>query len=74
VSLDLARYFVEFLCDESCGKCLPCREGLKRMREILGDIVCGRAEEKEMDVLRDVCDLMRKASLCAWAALLSIRF
>ncbi len=34
-AVDLARYFVDFLCDESCGKCLPCREGLKRMREIL---------------------------------------
>jgi len=63
--VDLARYFVEFLCDESCGKCLPCREGLKRMREILGDIVCGRAEEKDMAALRDVCDLMKDASLCA---------
>ncbi len=64
-AVDLARYFVDFLCDESCGKCLPCREGLKRMREILQATVEGRAREEDLAALRDVCDLMRKASLCA---------
>ncbi len=64
-AVDLALYFVEFLCDESCGKCLPCREGLKRMREILADIVAGRGREEDMDKLHDVAELMRAASLCA---------
>jgi NADH:ubiquinone oxidoreductase subunit F (NADH-binding)/(2Fe-2S) ferredoxin/Pyruvate/2-oxoacid:ferredoxin oxidoreductase delta subunit len=64
-AVDLALYFVEFLCDESCGKCLPCREGLKRMREILEDIVAGRGREEDMDKLQDIAVLMSAASLCA---------
>jgi len=43
-AVDLARYFVDFLCSESCGKCLPCREGLKRMREILDSIESGQGD------------------------------
>lgn len=64
-AVDLARYFVDFLCDESCGKCLPCREGLRRMREILDDIVAGRGREEDMDKLREIARLMKSASLCA---------
>lgn len=64
-AVDLARYFVDFLCDESCGKCLPCREGLKRMREILDGIVAGRGSEEDMDVLQEIAGLMKTASLCA---------
>jgi len=64
-AVDLARYFVDFLCDESCGKCLPCREGLKRMREILNRIVSGKGDEGDLEVLRETAGLMRDASLCA---------
>ena len=64
-AVDLARYFVDFLCDESCGKCLPCREGLKRMREILNRIVSGKGEEGDLEVLRETAALMKDASLCA---------
>jgi NADP-reducing hydrogenase subunit HndC len=64
-AVDLARYFVDFLCDESCGKCLPCREGLKRMREILDDIVSGKGKKKDLGTLQEITDLMRTASLCA---------
>ena len=64
-AVDLARYFVDFLCDESCGKCLPCREGLKRMREILDGIVSGRGEESDLQLLRETASLMKDASLCA---------
>ncbi len=64
-AVDLARYFVDFLCDESCGKCLPCREGLLRMREILDGIVCGKGREGDLQILKEIADLMRKASLCA---------
>jgi len=64
-AVDLARYFVDFLCDESCGKCLPCREGLKRMREILNRIVCGKGEEGDLEILRETAALMKDASLCA---------
>ncbi len=64
-AVDLARYFVDFLCDESCGKCLPCREGLKRMREILDRIVSGKGEEGDLEVLQETAALMKDASLCA---------
>ncbi|MCU0637788.1 MAG: 4Fe-4S binding protein [Methanothrix sp.] len=64
-AVDLARYFVDFLCDESCGKCLTCREGLKRMREILEGIVSGRGEESDIALLKETAALMKDASLCA---------
>jgi NADH-quinone oxidoreductase subunit F len=64
-AVDLARYFVDFLCDESCGKCLPCREGLKRMREILDGIVSGKGREEDLEILQDITSLMKTASLCA---------
>jgi NADH:ubiquinone oxidoreductase subunit F (NADH-binding)/(2Fe-2S) ferredoxin/Pyruvate/2-oxoacid:ferredoxin oxidoreductase delta subunit len=64
-AVDLARYFVDFLCDESCGKCLPCREGLKRMREILDEIIAGRGREEDLQTLLDVAGLMKTASMCA---------
>jgi NADP-reducing hydrogenase subunit HndC len=64
-AVDLARYFVDFLCDESCGKCLPCREGLLRMREILDGIVSGEGHESDLQILKEIADLMRKTSLCA---------
>jgi NADH:ubiquinone oxidoreductase subunit F (NADH-binding)/(2Fe-2S) ferredoxin/Pyruvate/2-oxoacid:ferredoxin oxidoreductase delta subunit len=64
-AVDLARYFVDFLCDESCGKCLPCREGLLRLRDILDGIVSGRGHEGDIQILKEVADLMRKTSLCA---------
>lgn len=64
-AVDLARYFVDFLCDESCGKCLPCREGLKQMRNVLDGIVSGKGHEGDLQILKDIADLMRKTSLCA---------
>ena len=44
--VDVARYFLDFLKDESCGKCLPCREGIKRMLEILNRICAGQGEKR----------------------------
>ncbi len=63
--VDVARYFVDFLCDESCGKCIPCREGLKHMREILNDIVEGRSKEGDIELLEELSRVMNKVSLCA---------
>ncbi len=63
--VDIARYFVDFLCNESCGKCVPCREGLKRMREILDDIVAGKGREGDLELLKEIADVMKSASLCA---------
>lgn len=63
--VDVARYFIDFLCDESCGKCIPCREGLLHMREILNDIVEGKGREGDIELLEELSQLMAKASLCA---------
>jgi len=63
--VDVARYFVDFLCDESCGKCIPCREGLLHMREILNDIVGGSGKQGDIELLEEISRVMASASLCA---------
>jgi NADH:ubiquinone oxidoreductase subunit F (NADH-binding)/(2Fe-2S) ferredoxin/Pyruvate/2-oxoacid:ferredoxin oxidoreductase delta subunit len=63
--VDVARYFVNFLCDESCGKCLPCREGLKQARRILDDIVAGKGKEGDIEKLQEIAETTSAASLCA---------
>jgi NADH:ubiquinone oxidoreductase subunit F (NADH-binding)/(2Fe-2S) ferredoxin len=63
--VDVARYFVNFLCDESCGKCVPCREGLKQARKILTDIVSGKGKEEDIEKLRQLAETSSAASLCA---------
>lgn len=62
--VDVARYFLKFLMEESCGKCLPCREGLKRMHEIITDIVEGKADEESLKLLRELAEVVKDASLC----------
>lgn len=63
--VDVARYFVNFLCDESCGKCLPCREGLKQARRILDNIVAGKGKEGDIEKLKEIAEATSAASLCA---------
>jgi NADP-reducing hydrogenase subunit HndC len=63
--VDIARYFVNFLCDESCGKCTPCREGLKQARKILNDIVAGKGKEGDIETLQEIAGTTSAASLCA---------
>ncbi len=63
--VDVAKYFVDFLCDESCGKCLPCREGLKQMQEILTNINEGRGSEGDIQLLEELAQVMADTSLCA---------
>ncbi len=63
--VDVARYFVEFLMGESCGKCLPCREGLKRMHEVLTDVVEGRGNGASLALLEDMSFVLTESSLCA---------
>ena len=63
--VDVARYFLAFLQDESCGKCVPCRVGLDRMLEIVTDITEGRGTEKQLALLEDVAETVQIASLCA---------
>ena len=62
--VDIAKYFVTFLEGESCGKCLPCREGLKQMREILTDITEGEGKEGDIELLERLSQTMVDASLC----------
>jgi len=63
--VDVAKYFVNFLEGESCGKCVPCREGLHRMGEILSDITRGQAGMEDLDLLEDLAGTLRDGSLCA---------
>lgn len=63
--VDVAKYFVAFLQDESCGKCVPCRLGLERMLEILTDITAGRGRPEQLDLLEDLGETMAETSLCA---------
>jgi NADH:ubiquinone oxidoreductase subunit F (NADH-binding)/(2Fe-2S) ferredoxin/Pyruvate/2-oxoacid:ferredoxin oxidoreductase delta subunit len=63
--IDVARYFIDFLNGESCGKCVPCREGLRQMREILTRICDGKGEEEDIEKLEDLSELMVEGSLCA---------
>ncbi len=62
--VDVARYFIDFLTDESCGKCAPCREGLRQMRRILGRICEGRGEEGDLETLEELAEVVGLASLC----------
>ena len=62
--VDIAKYFMTFSQDESCGKCTPCREGTMRMLEILNRITDGRGELEDLDKLQRLGRLMKRASLC----------
>ncbi len=63
--VDVARYFVKFLEEESCGKCVPCREGLRRMKQILTRICEGHGKDEDIGLLEELCETMRLGSLCA---------
>ncbi|MBM4338463.1 MAG: NADH-quinone oxidoreductase subunit NuoF [Deltaproteobacteria bacterium] len=62
--VDVAKYFVHFLQEESCGKCLPCREGLKRMGGILDDITEGKGDGESLALLQDLAEVVGDTSLC----------
>jgi NADH-quinone oxidoreductase subunit F len=63
--VDTARYFLDFLADESCGKCTPCREGIKQMLGILTDICGGKGKEGDIELLEELAQVVRDTSLCA---------
>jgi NADH:ubiquinone oxidoreductase subunit F (NADH-binding)/(2Fe-2S) ferredoxin/NAD-dependent dihydropyrimidine dehydrogenase PreA subunit len=63
--VDVAKYFLAFLRDESCGKCVPCRLGLERMEEILTDITQGRGKLEQLNLLEELGDTMSQTCLCA---------
>lgn len=62
--VDVAKYFMDFCADESCGKCVPCRVGTVQMHRILERICSGQAKREDLQTLRDLCDLVRDTSLC----------
>ena len=63
--VDVARYFIEFLTDESCGKCVPCREGLRQMLKILTKFTEGKGGEGDIELLEELSETAKEAALCA---------
>jgi NADH:ubiquinone oxidoreductase subunit F (NADH-binding)/(2Fe-2S) ferredoxin len=63
--VDVAKYFLDFLKEESCGKCVPCREGIRRMLEVLELLTEGRGEEGHIELLEEIGQCVEDTSLCA---------
>jgi len=62
--VDMARFFMDFVQDESCGKCTPCREGTRRLLQILEKICEGRGEPADLETLEELSAIIKEASLC----------
>ena len=62
--VEVARYYMEFLSEESCGKCTTCREGIKLMLDILTNITEGKGTKEDLNLLIDICHTVEKGSLC----------
>ncbi len=62
--VDIARFFLDFTVDESCGKCTPCRVGTKRLLELLDKIISGNGELEDLDRMEELCNYIKSASLC----------
>ncbi len=62
--VDTARYFMDFIRDESCGKCLPCRVGTKRMLEILERITEGKGAPEDLDMLEELAETLQQTAMC----------
>jgi len=63
--VDVARYFLEFLTDESCGKCVPCREGIRQMLKTLTNITRGKGKDGDIELLEQLAEVAGEAALCA---------
>lgn len=63
--VDIAKYFVSFCVDESCGKCTPCREGTRELSSLLNDITTGKGTPEHLTALEELSAVMRDMSLCA---------
>ena len=66
--VDVARYFLNFLSEESCGQCVPCREGIYQMLKILNRICAGQGRSGDIELLEEIAEVVRDASLCALGA------
>lgn len=62
--VDIAKFFLEFTVDESCGKCTPCRIGIRRMLELLEKITSGNGEMEDIDKLEQLCYFIKENALC----------
>ncbi|NNJ11203.1 NADH-quinone oxidoreductase subunit NuoF [Chloroflexales bacterium ZM16-3] len=62
--VELAKFYMEFCMDESCGKCIPCRVGTVQIHRLLGKITAGQATPADIEQLRELCQLVRDTSLC----------
>jgi len=62
--VDVAKYFLAFLQDESCGKCVPCRLGIDRMLEIITDVTEGRGTLKQLDLVEELAETVSETALC----------
>jgi TPP-dependent indolepyruvate ferredoxin oxidoreductase alpha subunit len=63
--VDVARYFISFLTEESCGKCTPCREGLRTSLDVLNRITQGKGSPADIDQLQEIAEVMQDCCLCA---------
>jgi NADH-quinone oxidoreductase subunit F len=63
--VDMVKYYLTFLAEESCGKCTPCREGLRQMLKILTNITEGRGKQSDFNVLETIAAAQKRAALCA---------
>jgi NADP-reducing hydrogenase subunit HndC len=63
--VDTARYYLNFLSEESCGKCVPCREGIYQMLEVLNRITGGEGAEGDIELLEEISEVVKSFSLCA---------
>lgn len=63
--VDIAKFYLEFTADESCGKCTPCRIGTKRLLEILDKITAGKGEPEDLEKIKEIAEHMKSSSLCA---------
>jgi NADH:ubiquinone oxidoreductase subunit F (NADH-binding)/(2Fe-2S) ferredoxin/ferredoxin len=62
--VDVARYFLNFLVDESCGKCYSCRKGIQRMLEIVTDITEGKGKEGDIELLEELANVVKDTTMC----------
>ena len=63
--VDIAKFFLEFIIDESCGKCTPCRIGTRRLYELLCKVTDGEATMEDLDTIEELCYHLKSSSLCA---------
>ena len=63
--VDIAKFFLQFCVDESCGKCAPCRIGTKRLYDLLDKITQGEGSLEDLDTIEELCQHLKSSALCA---------